>query len=235
MDQSLFHLINEHWTSPALDLFMAALSNSEIWKPLFVAIGFSALFFVWFKALSFVICLALSLLIADLLTGVLKSAVDRHRPKQVETVRMVELQKTRPKFMSLFKKRTIRFSDQSDRNRSGPSFPSGHMTNNTIIATYCTLFYRRRGWFYWIITAAVGYSRIYLGAHWPSDIIATLFLAVGEALLMLGLFELIWRTGARKWAPNLYAQRPGLIVGQVSNLLGKDSFHDRVKNLRHEK
>jgi len=109
------------------------------------------------------------------------------------------------------------------------------MWNNTIIAVYCTLFYRRRGWLYWIITAAVGYSRIYLGAHWPSDIIATLFLAVGEALLMLGLFELIWRTGARKWAPNLYAQRPGLIVGQVSNLLGKDSFHDRVKNLRHEK
>jgi len=148
---------------------------------------------------------------------------------------MVELQKARPKFMSLFKKPTIRFSDQSDHNRSGPSFPSGHMWNNTIIAVYCTLFYRRRGWLYWIITAAVGYSRIYLGAHWPSDIIATLFLAVGEALLMLGLFELIWRTGARKWAPNLYAQRPGLIVGQVSNLLGKDSFHDRVKNLRHEK
>ena len=235
MDQTLFHLINEQWTSPALDLFMAVLSDSEIWKPLLIAIGLGALFFGGFKARAFVICLALSLLIAELFTGVLKSAFDRHRPKQVESVRMVELQKARPKFMSLFKKPTIRFSDQSDHNRSGPSFPSGHMWNNTIIAVYCTLFYRRRGWLYWIITAAVGYSRIYLGAHWPSDIIATLFLAVGEALLMLGLFELIWRTGSRKWAPNLYAQHPGLIIGQVSNLLGKDSFHDRVKNLRHEK
>jgi undecaprenyl-diphosphatase len=234
MDQSLFHLINEQWTSPALDLFMAALSNSEIWKPLFVAIGLSALFFGGFKARAFVICLALSLLIAELLTGVLKSAVDRHRPKQVESVRMVELEKTHPKFMSLFKKRTIRFSDQSDRSSSGPSFPSGHMTNNTVIAVYCTLFYRRRGWFYWIITAAVGYSRIYLGAHWPSDIIATLFLAVGEALLLLGLFELIWRTTARNWAPNLYARYPSLIVGDVSSLPGKDSSHDRGKNLRHE-
>jgi len=234
MDQSLFHLINEQWTSPALDLFMAALSNSEIWKPLFVAIGFSALFFGGFKSRAFVICLALSLLIAELLTGVLKSAVDRHRPKQVESVRMVELQKTHPKFMSLFKKRTIRFSDQSDRSSSGPSFPSGHMTNNTVIAVYCTLFYRRRGWFYWIITAAVGYSRIYLGAHWPSDIIATLFLAVGEALLLLGLFELIWRTTARNWAPNLYARYPSLIVGDVSSLPGKDSSHDRGKNARRE-
>ena len=235
MDQTIFHLINEKWTSPALDLFMAALGDSEIWKPLFIAIGLGALFFGGFKARAFIVCLLLSLLIAELFTGVLKSAFDRHRPKQVESVRMVELQKARPKFMSLFKKPTIRFSDQSDHNRSGPSFPSGHMWNNTIIAVYCTLFYRWRGCLYWIITAAVGYSRIYLGAHWPSDIIATLFLAVGEALLMLGLFELIWRTGARKWAPNLYAQHPGLILGHVSNLPGKDSFHDRVKNLRHEK
>jgi undecaprenyl-diphosphatase len=234
LDQAIFHLINEQWTSPALDLFMAALSDSEIWKPLFVAIGLSALFFGGFKARAFVICLALSLLIAELLTGVLKSAVDRHRPKQVESVRMVELEKTHPKFMALFKKRTIRFSDQSDRRSSGPSFPSGHMTDNTVIAVYCTLFYRRRGWFYWIITAAVGYSRIYLGAHWPSDIIATLFLAVGEALLMLGLFELVWRTTARKWAPNLYARHPSLIVRDVSNSPRKDASHDHGKNARHE-
>ena len=189
---------------------MAAASNSEIWKPLFIAIGLSMLLFGGFKARAFVICLVLSLVIAELFTGVIKSVVDRHRPKQVESVRMVELQRTHPKLMSLSKKPTIRFSGQSDRNRSGPSFPSGHMTNNTVIAVYCTLFYRRRGWLYWIVTAAVGYSRIYLGAHWPSDVIATLFLAAGEALLLLGLFELIWRTAARKWAPNVYAQHPSL-------------------------
>ncbi|PYL13786.1 MAG: hypothetical protein DMF43_03875 [Verrucomicrobia bacterium] len=210
MDQTLFHLINEQWTNPSLDLFMAAASNSEIWKPLFIAIGLSMLLFGGFKARAFVICLVLSLVIAELFTGVIKSVVDRHRPKQVESVRMVELQRTHPKLMSLSKKPTIRFSGQSDRNRSGPSFPSGHMTNNTVIAVYCTLFYRRRGWLYWIVTAAVGYSRIYLGAHWPSDVIATLFLAAGEALLLLGLFELIWRTAARKWAPNVYARHPSL-------------------------
>ena len=44
MDQSVFHLINEKWTSPALDLFMAALSDSEIWNPLLIAIVLSALF-----------------------------------------------------------------------------------------------------------------------------------------------------------------------------------------------
>src|SRR5213083_3138513 len=212
MDQSIFHFINQQWTSPALDLLMAALSDSSIWEPLFIAIGVSALLLGGFRARAFVICLVLSLLITTQVTGLLKSAVDRHRPKHVENVRMVQLQRTRPAFLTLFKKPTIRFSDSSDRNRSGPSFPSGHVTTNTIIAAYCTRFYRRRGWLYWFITAAVGYSRIYLCAHWPSDVIATLFLGVGEALLLLSLFELIWRIVGRKWMPRLFARHPTLIA-----------------------
>jgi undecaprenyl-diphosphatase len=215
MDQSLFHLINQEWTSSALDLFMAALSDSQIWQPFFIAAGIGALLFGGFTARIFVICLVISLVIAGLITGGLKSAVARHRPKQVQSVRMVQLQKARPKFLTLFKKPTVRVSDSGDRSRSGPSFPSGHTVNNTIAATYFTLFYRRRGWLYWFVTLAVGYSRIYLGAHWPSDIVATLFLGIGEALLLAGLFEFIWRTAGRKWMPDLFARHPSLILGQM--------------------
>jgi membrane-associated phospholipid phosphatase len=211
MDQSLFRLINEQWTSPALDLFMAAVSDSEIWRPLFIAIGISALFLGGFKARVFVICLVLSLLIGSLVTSALKSAVDRRRPKHVQTVRMVQLQKARPKFLTLFKQPTLRFSDSSDRSRSGPSFPSGHVATNTIIAVFCSLFYRRRGWLYWFVTAAVGYSRIYLGSHWPSDVIATVFLGVGESLFFIAALELIWRIAGRKWTPQFFACHPSLI------------------------
>ncbi len=212
MDQSIFHFINQQWTSPALDLFMAALSDSAIWEPLFVTIGLGALFFGGFRARAFVICLVISLLITNEFVDVLKSAVDRRRPKQVENVRLVEMQRTRPAFLTLFKKPTIRFSDSSDRNRSGPSFPSGHVTNNSVIAVFCTLFYRRWGWLYWFVASAVGYSRIFVGAHWPSDVIATFFLAGGEALLLLGLFELIWRSAGRKWMAQLFARYPSLIA-----------------------
>lgn len=190
---------------------MAALSDSAIWEPLFIAIGVSALLFGGFRGRAFVICLVLSLLITNQVTDLLKSAVGRHRPKHVENVRMVQLQRTRPAFLTLFKKPTIRFSDSSDRNRSGPAFPSGHVTTNSVIAVFCTLFYRR-GWLYWFVAAAVGYSRIYLGAHWPSDVIATFFLAGGEALLLLGLFELIWRRAGRKWMPQVFARHPSLIT-----------------------
>jgi membrane-associated phospholipid phosphatase len=218
MDQSLFHLINQQLTSPALDLFMAGLSDSAIWRPFLIAIGISVLLFGGFKARAFVICLVISLGIAGLVTPRLKSAVGRHRPKQVQSVRMVQLQKVRPKFLTLFKKPTIRFSDSSDHSRSGPSFPSGHTVNNTIAATYLTLFYRRRGWLYWFVALAVAYSRIYLGAHWPSDVAATLFLGIGEALLLLGLFDLIWRTTARKWMPDVFVRHPTLMVERVKEL-----------------
>src|SRR5207245_3349720 len=152
--------------------------------------------------------LALSLLIGALMTSGLKTSVDRLRPKKIQTVRMVQLQKAHPKFLTLFKRPTIRFSDSSDRNQSGPSFPSGHVTNNTIIAVFCTLFYRRRGWLYWFVTAAVGYSRIYLGSHWPSDLFATVFLGIGESLLFLAVFELVWRIFGPMWLPQISARHP---------------------------
>lgn len=214
MDQAIFHLINERWTNPALDLFMAAISNVALWRPLLLVTALLAVIFGGFKARACILCMLLSLLVAEQFTDLLKATFDRRRPKQAQSVRMVELQKTRPEFLTLFNKPKIRYSDRSDRNNSGPSFPSGHMSNNTAIAVCLTLFYRRRGALYWILTAAIGYSRIYLGAHWPSDIFATFFLAAGETLLVLALLEVLWRWLAPRFAPAVHECHPSLIVAE---------------------
>lgn len=213
MDERLLHLINQQWTSPALDLFMAVMSNAEIWKPFLVIVALYALIFRGFKGRAFVLSVALTLLISEtLFVRPIKTVVDRKRPKQAESVRMVELQKARPEFMTMFKKPKIRYSDQTDRTKSGPSFPSGHVTNNVIIATLCTLFFRRWGWAYWIVAAIIGYSRIYLGAHWPSDVGATIFMALGETLLIVALLEMVWKWAGPRFVPRVYAEHPQLVL-----------------------
>src|SRR5687768_11117441 len=115
MDQAIFHLINEQWTSPGLDLFMAAMSDVEIWKPVLVGLAIYALVFGGFKGRAFIFCLLVTLVFSEqFLVRTLKSAIDRRRPKQTQPVRMVQLERTSPAFLTLFRQPTIRTSDASD-------------------------------------------------------------------------------------------------------------------------
>ncbi|HET7511379.1 MAG TPA: phosphatase PAP2 family protein [Chthoniobacterales bacterium] len=212
MDQALFHLINQQWTHPALDLFMAAISNVNIFKPFIAVLVVAALFFGGFKGRALVVCVAIAIFVnGNLTVGVLKKFVDRQRPKQVERVRMVQLQKAHPAFLTLLQEPTIQYSDERDRNRSGPSFPSGHVADNVTIAVILSFFFRRWGWLYFLFAFAIAWSRVYLGAHWPSDVIATFFLAAGETVLLLALLETLYRWIFSKWAPQFFARHPRLV------------------------
>jgi len=72
MDQAVFHLINERWTHPVLDLFMAVISNIDIWKPFLVLLAIGFLIWGGFRGRAFLICLLICLLIAENVTGLLK-------------------------------------------------------------------------------------------------------------------------------------------------------------------
>src|SRR5436190_23099340 len=120
MDQTLFHLINERWTSPALDLFMAAVSDADVWKPLLIIIVLAALIFGSFRARACIFCLLIAIVIAEPLTNTLKSAINRNRPKHVASVRMVRLEKGRPELRSIFKEQLVRPCAEPARRLAEP-------------------------------------------------------------------------------------------------------------------
>lgn len=69
------------------------------------------------------------------------------------------------------------------------SFPSGHAIFFFALATVISTFDRRLGWWAYGAAALMGLSRVYVGVHWPSDILA------GAALgVMTGwVFVRIWQ------------------------------------------
>src|SRR5207248_7145467 len=95
MDEKLFHLINEQWTNSAFDLFMPLISYAEIWTPFFLLAAVALLIFGGFRGRAFVFCTAVALGLSNLAVDPVKHAIGRARPKQVQTVRLIELEKTR--------------------------------------------------------------------------------------------------------------------------------------------
>jgi len=214
MDQKLLFLINHEWTSPALDSFMATMSCFAAWVPVLVVICVLAMIMGGFKARTMLLTLALVIAISDVLVSdTIKRTVNRPRPREaLAGVRVLDLQPAAFRFLSIFRPPAAVLSPTPADDPHGHSFPSGHTINNFSAATVLALFYRRRGWLYFIPASAVGYSRIYVGAHWPSDVLISAILGVGQTLLLLTAIEWTWRKYAGRWMPG----HPSLLGGAAA-------------------
>ena len=221
MEHKLLILINRDWTGPLLDRVMAIFSSINFWAvPLIMLVAAVA---IWggFRARAMLLVLALSLVVSDSIVGnTLKQLIRRPRPNEVEAdVRIVSLNLHRP-FQRLRETLSgqpanppwihVAFSRPDPDAARGRSFPSDHTLNNFCAAVIIACFYRRLGWLAFFPAALVGYSRIYVGSHWPSDVAISVVMAVGMSLLLLALYELLWRKFGPRLLPRLHECHPSL-------------------------
>lgn len=216
MDQKLLFLINREWTGPALDRFMALMSSLPAWMPLLVIAGLATLWRGGFRARAFVLTAGLIVGINDgLVAKTMKRAVDRPRPHQVlDGVRVVDLAKATPRLLAVAKPPKVKLSEAADdlEKIEGRSFPSSHVMNMISAALVAACFYRRYGWLAFGPALLVSYSRVYVGAHWPSDVVTSIFLGLGATLLLLAICEMLWRRQAARFFPQLHAAHPSLFA-----------------------
>jgi undecaprenyl-diphosphatase len=65
------------------------------------------------------------------------------------------------------------------------AFPSGHAATAFAGATVLSALVPRAAPAFYVLAAAIGYSRLYVGVHWPLDVVAGAVLGVATALLLL--------------------------------------------------
>lgn len=72
-------------------------------------------------------------------------------------------------------------------SESGNSFPSGHAVFFFALAVIILFWRPKWGWFYLASAAVLSFARIYVGVHWPLDILggAAIGLACGFAVYYL--------------------------------------------------
>ncbi len=157
MDETLFRFINgfsEEW--PLLDWVMYESSQeSNLLIPIVLAVGYWC-WANWAEARWAVPCLGLLIGISDFIGGQLKLFFARPRPCHV-------------------------LSQIHELVGCGGTFsmPSNHAMNSSAAVGFLSILYPPLRWVLWPLMGLIGLSRVYLGAHYVTDVIIGWILGCG--------------------------------------------------------
>jgi undecaprenyl-diphosphatase len=168
-DVWLFRLLNLDLVNPAADDLMVFLTNGRLSWPIIVLAAF---FIVARKGKNAFLVILLALLAVGLsdfvASGLLKPLVHRIRPCfALDHVRLLIIQP------------------------QSYSFASSHAANSAAVASIIWIFFNRGVLVEKLFTGimifyalAVSFSRVYVGVHYPGDVLAGIVIGIGSALLI---------------------------------------------------
>jgi undecaprenyl-diphosphatase len=169
LDRSLFLYLNGSHT-PFWDAVMALFTGTGYWLLFYIPLLYFMIKKYRAKAFVILVLLALAILISDQFSGLIKDTVQRLRPTHD------------PRMQDLVHYVVTKGGQYG--------FFSSHASNTFTTAIFTALLFRNPRYNFLIFSWAtlVSYTRIYLGLHYPSDILAGMTFGI---LLGYGMFRLL--------------------------------------------
>jgi undecaprenyl-diphosphatase len=171
LDTDLFFLLNYKAQNVVLDFLMPILTNLDYWRIPFILLAIFLLVFGRKEGRITVLLLVLGITLSDqICNNVLKPLVGRVRPCNVlDNVHLL-----------------INCTQSF-------SFPSSHATNIFTGMILFSFVYRKLKVPLITIAALVAYSRVYVGVHYPFDILAGTILGIACAITIIVLYRVLSR------------------------------------------
>ncbi len=187
IDKIAFTFIHRDMSARWLDFIMLLLRNQYTWVPLYIFMLYWAFRLDRSTALKFVCLTLLTFAITDFTSGtVLKYHFERLRPCYDEDMTTV-----------------IRGIIGCGGKYS---FPSSHASNHFGLATFwffTILYVKQQRWYWlWFWAFAIGLAQVYVGKHFPLDIVGGAALGIFSGLLVFKLFEAWVKRDNEKYLKN---------------------------------
>lgn len=172
-DEKLLLLLNR-WHTPFLDQLMWMVSDKWVWVPLYVLLaGLIVRRYSWKCGLLCLLIVVLAVAATDqTCASLLRPLVERLRPSNPNNSIST----------------AIHIINGYRGGRFG--FPSCHAANSCALAVFVSCCFRRMDvtLFMLVWAVVVAYSRIYLGVHYPGDIVAGMMIGGLYGSLFYGIY-----------------------------------------------
>jgi undecaprenyl-diphosphatase len=188
LDLFLFRAINRDLSNALFDLLMPVITNPGPFLVPFAGAGIGLLVWGGRKGRLAVVTALVLLLVSNSANELVKFWIQRPRPCQaLEAVRLLV-------------------------GCTGSfSFPSSHAANITAQALLFASLYRPLAFPLFLVAALVGYSRVYVGVHYPADVAGGVLVGLISAAVFIRLArEVEGRLAAADDRPPLTDDRPSI-------------------------